>query len=181
LQLLVKSQLANNDLQDAERTVQLAMHHPRINGAAHILPQWLFIQASTQFLKGEIKDSFRTLNSDGFISKQTDEWNVNLRLLEMMQLVEFGDEEWLEFKINSTKRFMTRNKQLVTPRVKLALDVMSSLLRNRLDFNDLPERIQGDLVECLEQEKGYAWQPDGVEMVRFDKWVMSKNPVWLND
>lgn len=179
LQLLAKAQIANNDLGSALRTVDAAFAHPKIKALPHLQPHWLFIKASVQFLAGEVKESFKTLNSDGFISKEVDEWNINLRILEMMQLVEFKDEEWLEFKLNSTRRFLTRNKQLQTPRVKLAMEVLSALLRNGLDMDGISEKTHQQIIESWEGKEELLWKPDSVEMVRFDKWVIDKKPKWF--
>ena len=181
LQLLVQAEAATKNYEDAIKHIDQALSHPRIGGREHLVPRWLYFKSCVEFLKGEVNESFKTLNKDSYIIRQVDEWNVQFRLLEMMQLAEFQDEEWLEFKIDSTRKFLTRHKDLATLRVKAAVDILSNLLRRDLDFTALSEKNMELLRACLHEYSGYEWHPTGSEVVRFDLWVVSKIPDWNRD
>ena len=174
LQFLVQSQLAQGDFNKSFVTIESALTHPRISGREHLLPRWLYIQACAQFLAKDVNVSFRTLNTNSYILKQQDEWNMQLRLLEMMQLVEMGDEEWLLFKLDTTRKFLTRHKVLETPRVRAAIDVISNLVRKDLDASQLSDKNVEQIRVCVEERKGYEWNPSGPELVRFDLWIKDK-------
>lgn len=174
LELLVKSQLAANELQGANATVVKAISHPRIELRENLKPKWLFIKACVEFRLKEHSQSFKTINSDGFLLKQVDAWNVQYRLLEMLQLVEFLDEEWLEFKLDATKKFLNRHKELITPRVKLAVNLISHLSRHELSTEELSVDVQERLNLSLKSEGEYVWNPSGPELVRVDTWFQSK-------
>jgi tetratricopeptide (TPR) repeat protein len=176
LQLLVQSEAAMSDHESALKNIGIALAHPRIMVREHLNPRWLFIKSGIEFLSGDFQQSFKTLNRDGFLIKQQDEWNVQFRLLEMMLLVELKDEEWLEFKLDATRKFLTRHKELDNPRVRLAIDILGILVRKRLDFSELPTKHLESLQLSLSGADGYEWSATGPEIVRFDTWANSKIP-----
>ena len=176
LQLLVHAETALGSYAQAMAYVEKAMAHPRIGSREILVPRWLYNKSCIEFLSGDIDSSFKTLNKDGYLLKQQDEWNVQFRLLEMLQLVEMKDEEWLEFKIDATRKFLTRYKQLDTPRVRAAVDIIGNLLRKDLDFRLLSDKNKALLNHCLEEDPGYKWNPAGAELVRFDLWMKKKLP-----
>ena len=119
--MLVQTKTALSRYQDADYSIKLALEHPRLERRAHLKPRWLFIRSCVEFLKGDVDASFKSLNQDGYLLKQVDDWNVQLRLLEMLQLLEQGDEEWLEFKLDATRKFLNRHKELYSERVRFVL------------------------------------------------------------
>ena len=155
------------------RHVGVALSHPRVATRESLVPRWLFMKASVEFLKGEVDQSFKTINSNGYLMKQQDAWNIQYRLLEMMQLISRRDEEWLEFKLDATRKFLTRHKDLDSPRVRTAIDIFGNLLRKDLDFNLLSDKNLQGLNACLNEEKGFIWNPSSPEIVRFDYWIQS--------
>ena len=174
LQFLVQSELAQHDYCKVLSTIDRAMAHPRIGAREYLKPRWLYIQACAQFLSQDVAASFKTLNSNVYLLKQQDDWNIQFRLLEMFQLIEMGDEEWLEFKLDTTKKFLTRHKKLESLRIRTAIDVISNLLRKELNFSELSEKNLAAIQACINESKGYEWNPAGPEIVRFDKWIESK-------
>lgn len=173
---LAQSELAAGQYRQVLSTVQTAMSHPRIKAREPLVPRWLFLRASTEFLMGNVEAAFKTVNQDGFLLRQQDEWNIQLRLLEMMLLVEMRDEEWLEFKLDATRKFLTRHKQLDTPRVRVAVDLLGNLLRKDLDVTELSEKNLLALRNSVNETDGYEWNPSGTEFVRLDIWLRSKLP-----
>lgn len=178
LQFLALAEIADQDLNAALLTIEKALAHPRIAAREHLLPQWLFIKASVQFLLGDASTAFKTLNQNGYLLKQQDEWNIQFRLLEMMLLVGQKDEEWLEFKLDATRKFLTRHKSLDSFRVRTAVDIIGNLLRKGLDFEQISAKNMELLKLSLSEEKGCEWNPTGAEIVRPDFWIRSKLPTY---
>lgn len=174
LQYLAQAYLMSQNCQETYRIIDMSLSHPRIGARPQLKPTWLFFRACNEFLDGKVDRSFRTLNSDVFLLKERNEWNVQYRLLELYQMVEMGDEEWIEFKIDTLRKFLARNKKLNTPRVKAALEVLSNLWRKSFDHFELSEKALDLISKCLKEEKGYSWDPSGPELVRFDLWLKKK-------
>jgi hypothetical protein len=91
------------------------------------------------------------------------------------------DEEWLEFKLDATRKFLTRYKQLDTPRVRAAVDILSNLLRRDLNAEELSEKNLLALNNSFNEIEGFEWNPSGTELVRFDKWLKAKLPETDNE
>lgn len=181
LQFLVQSENAMAAYDDALEHIEIALSHPRINTRESLVARWLYFKACVEFGSGDADESFKSLNRDGYIMKQVDSWNVQFRLLEIMQLVSFKDEEWLEFKINALSKFLTRHKDLATLRVQAALSIFRNLLRKELDFGEFTDKNKELLQNCLMETSGYEWLPSGPELVRFDKWVEDRMPIQSED
>jgi hypothetical protein len=60
--------------------------------------------------------------------------------------------------------------------VKVTVDVIGNLIRKNLDYNEISESNLDALKLCLQEKKGYEWNPTGPEIVRFDTWIDSKLP-----
>ncbi|MBP9151306.1 MAG: tetratricopeptide repeat protein [Flavobacteriales bacterium] len=176
LQFLVLSEAACEAYDKGMKTILKALLHPRIDSREHLKPRWLFIKSSVEFLQGDVDLSFKTLNSEGYLMRQQDDWNLQFRLLEMAQLIAMKDEEWLEFKLDATRKFLTRHKNLDSLRTRVSIDVISNLLRKELDFSQISEKNRLLLSLCSEEAEGYEWNPMSPEIVRFDKWVLKQIP-----
>lgn len=181
LQLLVQTEAASSEIASALSHVELALSHPRLDRRENLRPRWLFMKSSAEFLNHDFNASFKSLNEEGYLTRQIDEWNVQFRFLEMLLLVEQGDEEWLEFKLDTTRKFLNRHKSLSNERTRLFVDLMSYLLRNDLLVDTLNEQLMSRLQSSLSEDKGFEWEPTGPELVRFDVWFNKKYSVLQED
>ena len=181
LNYLVLAKVGMGRFEEALQHINFALNHPRIGRREALVPRWLYLKSCVEFLNGDIDASFKSLNKDGYLMKQQDSWNIQFRILEMMQLIEQQDEEWLEFKLNATRKFLTRHKKLDAARVRTAIDVFSNLLRKGLDFEDLSDKNLDSLRACVEERRGFGWNPVGSEIVRFDIWLANKIPGFMQN
>ncbi|MCB0754896.1 MAG: hypothetical protein H6603_07175 [Flavobacteriales bacterium] len=174
LQFLVQSESALGLYDNALVHVQTALDHPRIGTREILVARWWFFKACVEFGKGNFEAALKSLNKDGNLLKQVDEWNIQLRVLEMMLLVEQRDEEWLEFKLDATRKFLNRHKELYTERIRFAVDATTFLLRRELEMVPLSDALSVRLKDNLEEKPGFEWNPTGPELVRFDKWLAKR-------
>jgi tetratricopeptide (TPR) repeat protein len=174
LELLFRAQIGLGDHTTALATVERAMAHPRYATKPETASTWLYHQACAQFSLAAFDAAFKSVNLDGFLQKQRDDRNPQFRILEIMILMAQGDQEWVEFKLNTLRKLIARYRNLGTPRVKAAINIISSLLRNGLDFDDLGSKAEEGLQLCLSETEGCVWDPMGPEIVRLDRWVQSK-------
>ncbi len=174
LELLFRAQLGLGDHAASLSTVERTMTHPRYGVKPETSSTWLYHEACAQFASGDHSAAFKSLNMDGFLQKQRDERNPQFRILEIMVLMAMKDEEWIEFKLNTLRKLIARYRNLGTPRVKSAINIISALLRNGLDFDNLGAKAEESLLLCLNEADGYEWDPSGAELVRLDRWVRSQ-------
>lgn len=174
MEMLFRARLNMGDLTNATRTVEAAMIHPRIKSRADTLPRWYYFQSCIQLLSGDADSAYTTLNREGHLIKQRDEWNVWFRILEIMVMIEQRDEEWIDFKLQTLRKFIARYRKLGTPRVKASIEILSALIRNSLEFNSLGRKAEEALANCLSESDGYKWSPEGAEVIRMDFWIRSR-------
>ncbi|MCF8256152.1 MAG: hypothetical protein K9J06_01265 [Flavobacteriales bacterium] len=174
MEMLFRSQLGMGDFAASLRTVEEALAHQRIKARPVTLPRWYYLQACALLNTGDADGAFHILNQDGYLIKQQDEWNVWFRILEMMAMVEQRDEEWIDFKLQTLRKFIARYRKLGTPRVKAAIEMLSAILRKGLAFDNLGKKAEEGLKLSLAEAEGYEWSPEGAEVIRFDMWVQSK-------
>ncbi len=174
LELLYRAYLGSGNFEKALETVSLALNHPRIKAKQATLPRWFFLQSCVQFVCGDIDGAYRNLNRDTYLTKQRDDWNVQFRLLEIMIMIEKKDEEWIDFRIQTLRKFFARNRRLLTPRVKASLDILSAILRKGLEFESLGKNTESLLRQSLDESEGFKWNAEGAEVIRLDHWVQSK-------
>jgi hypothetical protein len=181
LEMLFRSQLGMDDFAAALGTVEAAQGHPRIKARAVTLPRWFYFQSCVQLKMGDADGSFRTLNQEGHLTKLHDEWNVWFRIVELMAMAEQRDEEWIDFKLQTLRKFIARYRKLGTPRVKAAVEILSAVLRKGLVFDNLGKKAEEGLKLSLAEAEGYEWSPEGAEVIRFDLWVQSKRKKSIQD
>lgn len=174
LELLYRAYVGSGNNVKALETVNLALNHPRVKAKSATLPRWYFLQSCVQFVSGDIDGAHRNLNRDSYLTKQRDDWNVQFRLLEIMIMIERKEEEWIDFRIQTLRKFFSRNRKLLTPRVKASLDILSAVLRRGLEFDGLGKNTESLLRQSLDESEGYKWNAEGAEVIRLDLWVQSK-------
>jgi tetratricopeptide (TPR) repeat protein len=176
-ELLFRAQLGMSDHQSALDTINAAIAHPRAKAKPSTLPRWLFFMACTKFLEGQVDNAYRTLIKESYLTKQRDTWNVQYRILEIMILIEQEEEEWIDFRIQTLRKFLSRNRSIGTPRIKAAVDILSALLHSNLNFLTLGKKAELQLHDSFNEAQGFEWNPEGAEIVRVDKWILSKRPL----
>lgn len=174
MELLFRARLGMDDVAGALQTVQAAMMHPRIKARQVTLPRWHYFQSCALFMAGDFQEVFSTLNREGYLTRQQNEWNIWCKVLEIMTMVELGDEEWIDFKLQTLRKFVARYRKLGVPRVKAAIEILSAILRKGLVFDKLGRKAEQGLADSLEEKEGFEWSPEGAEVVRLDLWVQGK-------
>jgi tetratricopeptide (TPR) repeat protein len=174
MEMLFRAQFGMGLFEDALNTVESALCHPRIRSKPVTMPRWHYFHACTLLASADAARALQKLNQEGYLAKQQDEWNVWFRILEIMAMIEQRDEEWIDFKIQTLRKLLSRYRKLATPRVRSAIDVLSAILRKRLSFDDLGNKVEVALGCSLREEPGYEWDPEGAEVMRLDQWVQSK-------
>jgi tetratricopeptide (TPR) repeat protein len=174
LEMLFRSQFALGDIPAARDTVEAALAHPRIKARPVTLPRWLYFQSCLLLREGDASEAFHTLNRDGYLAKQQDEWNVWYRILEIMCMIEQRDEEWVDFKLQTLRKLIARYRYLGTPRVKAAMEMLSAILRKGLEFQKLGAKPELALQNSQEEIPEFEWKPEQAEVLRLDQWLLSK-------
>lgn len=173
-ELLMKTQLAQPRITNAGRTLERALAHPILTRSPQKQSVWTYYSACVKLLSGDPSAAMSMLNSTVEVTKGKDEHSVQFRILEIMTMIELGDLDWIEFKYDTLRKFLARNRKLSTTRVKASLVIISSLMRKGFDLSKISKSAKVELQHLINESETYEWYPDGAELVRFDEWVQRK-------
>jgi alpha-D-ribose 1-methylphosphonate 5-triphosphate synthase subunit PhnL len=106
--------------------------------------------------------------------KWKDELNIQFRILEVLQLLELEDYDWIDFKLETLRKFVSRNRKLKNPRIDGIIKVLYALQAKSYDLTRLNKSTLELIKKLNSSEKGWEWNPLGFELVRFDAWLERK-------
>jgi len=176
LEYLFRAQYLKGDVQLAEANVQRALAHPKVSGNERGLAKWHFFKSLIALKAGDKQTAFREVNRSAALQRGIDSWNLHHRLADLAIAVETDDFDWLEFKVESARKFVARTPGLKIKRVTDLLKLFNILAR--LGVNDFikDKTAQKLLAELTSAESNAQWDPTGPELFRVDLWMKALTP-----
>ena len=171
LELLLKSQLAAYGTHRSTQTIELGESHRLVLRSDQLKAKWSYFKACREFLSSKPDQSYSTLNSNGDLLKQRDDLNVQYRILEVLQLMELEDFDWIDFKLDTLRKFVSRNRKLKSSRIDGIIKVLYAIHVKSYRFDKLNKSTLKIIDQLNSDEKGWVWNPTGNELVRFDAWL----------
>jgi hypothetical protein len=108
------------------------------------------------------------------LNKDKSGWLLGLRMLELLIMVEIGDFEWFDFKLENFRKLLQRQKEENVQRSKVIFNVLKTLSKMDFDYFDTLEKEDKNIKLLEEAENELQWDPKGFEVIRFDDWIKSK-------
>ncbi|MFT4680930.1 MAG: hypothetical protein ACI9FU_000279 [Granulosicoccus sp.] len=174
LELLFKAQMATYGTFRSKETVDKGLLHRRTGMSERLGARWNYFKACREFLSSKPDQSYTTLNSNGDLMKWKDDLNVQFRILEVLQLIELEDYDWIDFKLDTLRKFVSRNRKLKSSRVDGIIKVLHAIQAKSYDLTKLNNSTLEVIKKLHSNEKGWGWNPLGFELVRFDAWIERK-------
>jgi hypothetical protein len=95
---------------------------------------------------------------------------IGYHFLQLLCLTELRRKEAVEIKLDSFRKFLTRNK-LMHGRTLLIYKFFKALVKYKFNLNSSIEHSR-DIIENLKSAKDeYRWDPYGFEVIRFENWI----------
>lgn len=173
-EVLFFGQFRNKDYEDAHTTVNNIFNHPRIKSSSFFHAKWLYLKANLEFMEGKFGDAMKTLNQNTELMKDKSGWLLGYRLLEMMIMIEQEEYEWVDFKIDSFRKLLERQKGQQIQRAKLINTMLNSLVKNNFDFEETSIDESRNYKALIKAQDDLYWDPMGFEVIRFDEWFGNK-------
>lgn len=167
-------QFRNKDYEDAHQTIDKIFHHPRLKTNKFYHAKWLYFRANLEFMEERYDDAMRTLNKDTELTKDKSGWLLGYRLLEMLIMIEKEDYEWVDFKIDSFRKLLERQKGQNIQRAKLIHTILNSLVKSNFDFEETSIEESRNYKALIKAQDELYWDPMGFEVIRFDEWFGNK-------
>lgn len=168
------AQFRSKHYDDAHTTIDAAFIHPRLKANKFFHSKWLYLRANLQFMEGNHDKAMKTLNQDTELTKDKSGWLLGYRLLEILIMIERHDYEWVDFKIDSFRKLLQRQKDENIHRIKLILTILNTLHKSNYDFEETSIDESKNYKTLKRAEGDLYWNPMGFEVVRFDEWFEAK-------
>jgi hypothetical protein len=160
----------------AEKLIEELYHSSRTSNTPFQYSKRAYLLACVKTLKGNFVLSNELLREVKEIEKDKEGWNIGVRILSIMNLIEIDNFERADRGIESLKRHIS--KTLATKNVRkryIAIqDIFLELMQQGFNFKKTykSKKRHFDLLES--GDINYRWQIKSPEMLIFQEWFISK-------
>lgn len=173
-EFLFFAQFRSKNYKDAETTLETAFNHPRLKANKFFYAKWLYLKANLLFMQGKYDPAMKTLNQDTELTKDKSGWLLGYRLLEVLIMIEKEEYEWIDFKLDSFRKLLQRQKDANIHRIKLILSMLNTLHKSNYDFEETSHDEAKNFKALKRAQDDLYWNPVGFEVVRFDEWFENR-------
>ena len=174
LEPLVHIKFFESDVKAASGLIQEGISHPKLDRDNLRKAKWQYYQAYLEFSKGNFQESLNLLFHNKEITKYKSKWLIGCKLLELMNLIELEKYDLAEYRFEALKQLLKRQKGRNDDRIKLIRTLLGSLIKKDFDFNKTGFTCSKELKSLAQKSGQYRWVPFGYELVRFDRWLVTK-------
>ncbi|MBC7865714.1 MAG: hypothetical protein IAF38_22260 [Bacteroidia bacterium] len=140
--------------------------------------KWNYFKATAQFLSSQYAAAEKSLAEIKFSRKPHCCQEVYSIVLNIMCIAEQQKWEMLNMRSEALRKFFYRSAKYfehTDKRLLIICGIMKHLAASRFDFVKT-RKEQANLIKLLKEGEGeLAWKPYGHELVRFDKWIETKD------
>lgn len=161
----------NKDYEKALGLIDMAAAHPKYNANKQIPAKWNYYKANLDFVNGNYNDAAVMLMKETELTKDKAGWLMGYRVMELMCAVEQDDLDIFDYRTESFKKLLQRNKEENVERPRLALKILGTYIKTG---GDIKQTMQDEKknIDLLKTGKGeHQWDPMGFELIRFDEWL----------
>ncbi len=168
--LKMLSQLYLGDWAAAAATTQELLSVPAKHELRSLRPLVEYLHLCQGYLNGDLNSVKRSIQWENPLNQDKRGWNVGIRLMEIIILVDLAEYETASLRIETLRKHLS-NHQALEARSVLIYRYLYQLERNSFSFeatSKKTEEIMDDLAELTQ------WNPIGYEVVRFESWLKAK-------
>jgi hypothetical protein len=137
-----------------------------------------YLKACTLFHEGEFRASYMLLQDVREIEEDKEGWNIGVRLLMTMNLVELELFDIADNQIEALRkhieRWKSRDDVQVRKRDELILRVLVHLEKSSFDFSEVLVKQEDAIADLSKNEKGLRWEVKTPELIVFQDWLAAK-------
>lgn len=132
-----------------------------------------YLLANTYFMMEDFGTALRYLNLLNPIEADKDGWNLGIKMLVIMTLIEQKEFDEATAKTDTFRKFI-ENGGPVSPRAALIFQLLKGLSYNGYDFKALYQKEKESVEMLADAGSDCAWQIKSPEMVIFHQWLFAK-------
>lgn len=136
--------------------------------------RWNYYKAHLLFAQGKYDESLALLQRENDLISDKSGWRIGFKILEMMNIIELGKYDWLDFRIETFRKLLSDVKNENITRPKLILQVIRNFIKYMYDFKATTAESK-EILDLLESGTGdNRWDPIGYEITPFHVWWFNK-------
>lgn len=163
--ILLFASLYRGDLARVQAVIEELRQYEHLPHAQRMLPVVAYLEACWHYLSGDPRAALHLLMEDKVLTQDKSGWNVGQRIFEILILVEQGEVELADSKVETLRKHVAR---------------YGTDMRNELIFKVLyrsaracfePTQLQARLAELQSELAGTQWVALSHEVIRFETWL----------
>lgn len=142
---------------------------PQVNTGEYRYDKYLFLKACTQFQLKHFREALDICNKTLSITKDKGRWDLGIRYLRFMCLVELAEMDAAIASIEAFRKTVGRNK-VISPRDQLIYKTFHEL--SHTDFNPVPSlKLKKHLLKLSLKEGTQSWNFYTHELIPMHVWL----------
>lgn len=113
---------------------QTAMAHPEIEKDHLIYCKWVFFESCLQFTEKDFDQSLVLLRKSAELSRDKNGFFIEHRLLEILNLIELGEHDLLEYKVENFRKLIEYHQDRCPERIHGVVKLLRTLVRTGYDL-----------------------------------------------
>lgn len=136
--------------------------------------KWKYWESVILFRQNYLKRALLLAHECQSDLKNSPNYYLGSKMLELMILFDQNDQDWLEYKMENLRKLICRWKGKISVRIESSFLLFQDLQRH------LPFESKADLIQSIHFSMlrtggdAYAWNPYDYELVRYDQWFCDK-------
>ncbi len=136
--------------------------------------RWNYYRTHLLFAQGKYDESLALLQRENDLISDKSGWRIGFKILEMMNIIELGKYDWLDFRIETFRKLLSDVKNENITRPKLILQVIRNFIKYMYDFKATTAESK-EILDLLESGTGdNRWDPIEYEITPFHVWWFNK-------
>jgi len=138
----------------------------------------IFYKACIYFAQKKFKEALEQIRTNMEIEKDKSGWNIYLRLLNTMTLIELGKVDEAMASIESMRKYKERMQKDeeagITERHWIICDVLKDWEKSSFTFHINDKKMLETAKKLSEKGEAYSWKMFGNELIPFHTWFEEK-------
>jgi tetratricopeptide (TPR) repeat protein len=170
LEVMYFGHTRRKEYEEAKRMVKKARIIIKGNPDTGLSAKWTLYEAYLKFFDGQYSESNALLNNLYVLNRGQSEIAFAVRTLELINMIELGESDWLDFKIENFRKALQRNKMCNLSRYNVIHKILNSLIKSNCNYDLTVSNEQESLNKLNKTEGLYQWDGMGYEVLNFIQW-----------
>lgn len=135
-----------------------------------------YFRAAVNTLLGHTHEALTLLQKTNDLDKDQPAWNMGIRLLVILNLLETEKLDAVESQIENFKKYIERTdkSRINTERFSLIVKLLSSLMKESFDYSAVFEKESNNFSLLDSAIPELSWNPESPEIIIFPIWIQSR-------